>query len=107
LAAASPGLLQGSRVAVGPAGEVYAAWFHAGGPPDAMELRKSSDHGSSFGSTVTVATPYSDFGSGGPGSNLPYAPNYPSLAVDRSAGSHRGRVYMAWAEAEKYTGLSL
>lgn len=102
IAAATPALLQGSRVAVGPSGEVYVTWFRAAGPPDSMLIRKSTDHGVTFGPRVTVGVPYSNFGSGAPGSNLLDAPNFPAIAVDRSLGTHRGRVYVAWAEAENY-----
>src|SRR5205823_11227063 len=103
----TPALVQGSRVAVGPAGEVYVAWFHAAGPPDSMQIRKSVDHGLTFGPIVTVATIYSDYGSGSSGSNLDYAPNFPSLTVDRSAGPHRGRVYLSCAASSNYMAPAL
>jgi hypothetical protein len=107
IAAATPALVQGSRVAVGPDGEIYVAWFRAAGPPDSMLVRKSVDHGLTFGPRTLISTVYSNFGSSGPGSNLLYAPNFPSLAVDRSLGDHRGRVYAMWAEAESYSLASM
>lgn len=107
IAAASPALVQGSRVAVGPAGEVYVTWFRAAGPPDSMLIRKSVDHGLTFGPRKLVAAVYSNFDAGAPGSNLLYAPNFPAIAVDRSLGPHRGRVYESWAEAVNYTDDTL
>jgi len=104
---ATPALVQGSRVAVGPDGEVYVAWFHAAGPPDKMEIRKSVDHGLTFGPTTTASLIYSNYESGGPGSNLDYAPNFPSLSVDRSAGPHRGRVYLSCAATRDYVDMPL
>jgi len=102
IAAATPALVQGSRVAVGPDGEVYVAWFRAATPADSMLIRKSTDHGLTFGPRALIAAVFSDYGTGGAGSNLSYAPNFPSIAVDRTSGEHHGRVYAAWAGAVNY-----
>ena len=46
-----------------------------------------------------MASIYSNFGSGAPGFNRGTGITYPSIAVDRSSGTHRGRVYVAWNES--------
>ena len=96
---ADRGLVQGSRVAVGPAGEVYVTWS-ALGPTDAdfVKLRKSTNGGVSFGAEVTVTSEYSNFGTGAPGFNRPQGITFPSIGVDRSTGPHRGRVYVAFED---------
>ena len=47
--------VQGSSIAVGPAGEVYVAWLDEHLSPSGISIRKSSDGGANFGPTVTVA----------------------------------------------------
>lgn len=101
------GLVQGSRVAVGPAGEVYAVWYaigtdttRAGGYfRDYFRVRRSTDHGASFGGQVNAASLYSNFSSGAPGFNRPNGITFPSLAVDRTHGPFSGRVYVGWNES--------
>ena len=93
--------VQGSQVAVGPRGEVYVAWEEfADFLNREIAIRKSTDHGESFGDIVTVdeVTPVGDgfllqgaFRS---------AFEFPSLAVDPSASSGmHGHVYIAWHDA--------
>ena len=96
------GFVQGSRPAVGPAGEVYVAWYsieRASPYADHMRIRKSADQGANFNAAVTAASIYSNFGSGAPGFNRGTGITYPSIAVDRSTGTYRGRIYMAWNES--------
>ncbi|MFN7988952.1 MAG: PKD domain-containing protein [Thermoanaerobaculia bacterium] len=82
--------VQGSAVAVGPAGEVYVAWLDEHVAPSGISLRKSTDGGASFGARVTVAS-LDELtmltGGGGVRAN-----SFPSLAVDGA-----GRVHVSWA----------
>jgi len=98
---ADAGYVQGSRVAVGPAGEVYTSWYAIGQTAtflDRFQVRKSTNRAASFDPEVTGAELFSNFSSGAPGFNRPRSITFPSLAVDRSSGPHRGRVYLAWNE---------
>src|SRR5262249_9028797 len=98
---ADAGLVQGSRVAVGPSGEVYVTWSVIGAVPpfaDRFAVRKSVNAGVSFATEVTAATLFSNFSSGAPGFNRPRGITFPSLAVDRSTGPNRGRVHLIWNE---------
>src|SRR5207344_2948063 len=52
------GLVQGSRPAVGPSGEVYVTWYQYGLPQSEMHIRRSNDFGATFGSDVVVASFY-------------------------------------------------
>jgi hypothetical protein len=88
---------QGSQVAVGPRGEVYVAWefFHADYFTRELRIRKSSNHGSSFGPSVKV----SDVTAVGDGFTFQggFRNNeFPMLAVDRSGTRTNGNVYIAW-----------
>jgi hypothetical protein len=97
---ASYGWVQGSRPAVGPNGEVYVAWAQSGlVDVDYMKLRKSTNAGVSFGGETLIASEYSNFGTGGPGFNRDHGITFPAIAVDRSTGPHRGRVYVTWNES--------
>jgi hypothetical protein len=100
--------VQASRPAVGPSGEVYVT-FNSIGPVDAdfMVVRKSTDFGASFGPEVMAATEYSNFGTGSPGFGRSWGITFPSIAVDRSLGPNRGRVYVAYSEAVNFYGDSL
>ena len=96
------GYVQGSRPAVGPTGEVYVTWYSietASPYADHMRIRKSTNAGVSFAAAVTAASVFANFGSGAPGFNRGIGVTYPSIAVDRSTGTHRGRVYLAWNES--------
>lgn len=96
------GWVQGSRVEVGPNGEVYVCWSTLGGylgqVQDYIMMRKSTDGGLTFSPEVVVTTQYSNFGTGAPGFNRQRGITFPSLAVDRSTGPNRGRVYVAFED---------
>ncbi len=106
---ADAGLVQGSRPAVGPDGEVYVVWHALGqssGPNrnspfgrDFLRIRKSTDGGATFGTEVTADSLFSNFGSGAPGFNRGMGITFPGMAVDRSDGPYRGRVYLTWNES--------
>ena len=98
------GMVQGARPAPGPAGEWVVAWTSidttlAGGGVDVMRVRISRDHGASFGPAAATPGHYTNFGSGAPGYNRPYGFTFPGLAVDRSDGPYRGRIYVSWNES--------
>jgi hypothetical protein len=101
------GLVQGARPAAGPDGELYIAWTTvdttlAAEGLDRIQVRRSGDGGLSFAATARAADVYSNFGSGAPGFNRGYGFTWPSIAVDRSRGHHRGRVYLAWNESVNF-----
>ncbi|HET7226991.1 MAG TPA: T9SS type A sorting domain-containing protein [Candidatus Eisenbacteria bacterium] len=105
------GLVQGARCAVGPAGELWTAWTAvdtslASDGSDYLRAREARD-GVHFQPEQTVAHVFSNFGSGGPGYNRGYGFAWPSLAVDRSRGPARGRVYLAWNESVDFYADSL
>ncbi len=96
----SVALYQGSRIAVGPAGEVYVAWYEIGPSTfDFQRIRKSTDQGVSFGAQGTVCQFYDNYGTGAPGFNRDRGVEFPSVTVDRSLGANRGRVHVAWNES--------
>ena len=98
--AADNGRVQGSRPAVGPAGELYATWSAIGaGPEDYIRLRKSINQGTNWIADVTPVACYVNFGTGAPGFNRERGIDFPSIAVDRTTGPDRGRVHLAWTES--------
>ena len=95
------GWVQGSRAIAGPGGEVYVTWNEIGQSTafDHMRIRKSVNGGASFGAEAEICKFYTDFGSGAPGFNRLMGIQFPSIAVDRTGGPHRGRVYVTWNES--------
>jgi hypothetical protein len=108
LALSSPsdaGYVQGSRVVVGPNGEVHTTWYAIGQYPginDYFRYRRSTNGGASFNGETTPVSLFSNYGSGAPGFNRPRGITFPSLAVDRTSGPHRGRAYLSWNESVNY-----
>jgi hypothetical protein len=99
-----PGLFpEGSQVAVGPSGEVYVAWefFEGDFFTRSLHVRKSTDHGSSFGPDVKIAD-VTAVGDGETLQGLFRINEFPSLAVDRSGGSTRGNVYVTWNDGGNF-----
>jgi hypothetical protein len=96
------GWVQGSRVEVGPNGEVYVCWSTLGGyigsDADFIMMRKSTDGGLTFAAEQVVTSQYSNFGTGAPGFNRQRGITFPSLGVDRSTGPKRGRLYVAFED---------
>jgi hypothetical protein len=94
------GLVQGARVVMGPAGLVWATWNAIGlTDVDFMRVRRAPLGGTPFGTEVTAVSQFTNYGSGAPGFNRGTGFAFPSLAVDRSTGPHRGRAYLAWNES--------
>lgn len=91
-----PGRAIGASPAVGPNGEVYAAWndFNA----NAIVFNSSFNGGHSWGVPVTISRKTIPFDIGIPAESVRRALVYPSLDVDRSNGPHRGRIYCSWMD---------
>ncbi len=99
-AALDAGRVQGPRVAVGPAGEVWATWNAIGASTlDFMRVRRAPLGGTPFGAEVTAVSQYTNFGTGAPGFNRGIGIAFPGLAIDRSTGPRRGRAYLTWNES--------
>jgi len=101
------GLVQAARPAVGPLGELYFTWMAvdtslANGGLDALRFLVSADYGATFAPQEDVAQVFYNFSSGAPGFNRGYGLMFPGIAVDRSTGPHRGRVYVTWNESLNY-----
>ena len=96
----------GTRVAVGPDGEVFCAFEGGvnsgsdGQGPGTQKIVRSGDFGATFSPPVTAAAVIESWLSAPPGANREEeSVEFPSLAVDRSNGPHRGRVYLVWHDA--------
>ncbi len=98
--------VDGSRIAVGPAGEVYIAWeaFASDYMTREIDLRKSADQGLTFGSVVKVsdATPVGSYDAL---QGMIKATEFPALAVDTTQGSQR--VYIAWNDGRNLTATEV
>jgi hypothetical protein len=96
----SAGFVQGSRPVTGPNGEVYVTWEQIGiaTAADHFVIRKSVDGGLSFSPEVKIDDHFANFGTGAPGFNRLNGVTFPSIAVDRTTGPNRGRLYATWNE---------
>lgn len=94
------GWVQAGRVAVDGDGRVFVMYYLIGqGEQDFYRLCRSTDLGNTFSAPATIQTLYTNFGTGTPGFNRPIGIQFASLAVDRSHGPERGRLYLSWAES--------
>lgn len=105
------GFGQGANVQTGPNGNVYVCWANYGTgtiPANGIGFTKSVDGGASF-STYTVAFPYSGIRVSGPDPTFNYINmnDFPSMAVDKSNGSHRGRIYITYPAKENGNGKAI
>lgn len=100
---ADAGDVQGVRVAVGPNGEVHVTWMHNNPATGMFDIRyrRSLDKGLTFGAEQTVVS-HVPLSTGPPGFNRTRGVDLPSLAVDRTHGLYRGRVYVGFSEAYDY-----
>jgi len=93
------GLGQGVNVQTGPKGEVYVCWADYPGslPATGIGFVKSLDGGKTF-SPASIAFSYSGIREvKGYDSRFNSRVNdFPSMAVDKSCGTHRGRIYIAY-----------
>jgi hypothetical protein len=106
------GFGQGVNVQTGINGEVYVCWadhkqvispFKA----DGMGFAKSTNGGVSF-TPSSVIFPYSGtrVDNTDPTYNFSRVNDFPSMAVDKSTRSHRGRIYITYPEANQIDGHS-
>lgn len=94
------GWVQGARPIVDGTGRVYVMYYLIGQQEeDFYRVRRSDDGGVSFNAPVTAQAVYTNFGSGSPGFNRESGVQFAGLAVDRSHGANRGRLYLSWAES--------
>ena len=94
------GFVQGSRPIVDGNGRVYVVYELIGqSEADYYRILHSDDHGATFSAPVIAESLYTNFGTGPPGFNRPVGIDFCGIAVDRSHGPHRGRVYLSWAES--------
>lgn len=91
-----PGRSIGASPSVGPNGEVYVAWNDY--TANAIVFNSSFDGGQSWGVPRTISTKTLPFDIAIPAESFRGALVYPSLDVDRSNGSHRGRIYCSWMD---------
>jgi len=91
--------VQGSNPVVAQDGTLYVGYeFYPGTlPNNEIRLAKSTDHGQTFGRSVTVSSVWPNGNSGllegGFRNN-----EFPQVAVDRSRGSSQGTIYVAWSD---------
>lgn len=93
------GRVQGSRPAFGPNGQVDVVWQSLGPNDPDFYYYRSSANGTTFGPRVLAVQYLANFGTGAPGFNRNRGITFPSIAVDRTTGPNRGRVYLAWNES--------
>ena len=97
----------GANVQSGPNGEIYATWAEYPnwtGAAQNMGFAFSNDGGVSY--TVSSAFAYHGiriWNIGIPAFNNTRANDFPSMAVDKSCGYHRGRIYITDAEFDNGT----
>lgn len=100
--------VQGSRLVVGPDRELILMYFayDYSRKLSFIRLRRSTDQGATFGLKITLPAGedgvITNYGSGPPGFNRGRGIGLPSLAVDRSSGPRRGRLYAVWEETVDY-----
>ncbi len=92
---------QGPSVQTGVNGEVYVCWADAGVPATGCGFAKSLDGGATF-TPYKIAFPYAGIATSNTDFtfNFTITVDYPSMAVDKSNGAHRGRIYIAYPSKE-------
>ncbi|HEV2106386.1 MAG TPA: T9SS type A sorting domain-containing protein, partial [Candidatus Eisenbacteria bacterium] len=94
------GFVQASRPLAGPDGSVYVAYYLIGQQDaDFYKVARSVNQGATFSTAAVAESVFTNFFTGAPGYNRDIGIQFPSFAVDRSYGPHRGRLYLAWAES--------
>lgn len=87
--------------AVGPNGELYVAWLDT--LNTRLQIDRSFDGGVTFGRDSTVSEMVIPFDTGIPSIKVRRALVYPAIDVDRSGGTHRGRLYCVWSDQADQT----
>ncbi len=98
----------GSQVAVSPSGIVYVTYLFYDNIDgrEVIELRESEDHGTTFRGSVEVTTVV-PAGADSMLQGMFLSNEYPSLAVDRSKGSSRETVYLAWTDGRNRSQIDV
>lgn len=98
---------QGTNVQTGPDGEIYVCWadyINNEYPAKNIGFSYSNDGGINYSSSTAFA--FNGIRESG-GSNSKFGDtkinDYPSMAVDKSCGIHRGRIYIVYPELENST----
>ncbi|MEO6833561.1 MAG: 3-coathanger stack domain-containing protein [Chitinophagaceae bacterium] len=98
---------QGTNVQTGPNGEVYVCWTdYSNGslPGQNMGFSSSSDGGLNYVSSTAFAFNGIRTTRGGNGNfGNTRVNDYPAMAVDKSCGNNRGRIYIVYPEFENST----
>ena len=108
---------QGTNVQTGPNGEVYVCWAdYTDGhiPEKGLGFARSTDGGQNF-STASIVFNYTGIrvadaqGHDAPDPNIggTRVNSFPSMAVDKSNGPLRGRIYVVYAEKENGNGKAI
>jgi len=93
------GFVQGSRPIVDGNGRLYVVYELIGQSfSDFYKVCSSSNQGLTFTVPTVAESLYTNFGTGTPGFNRPQGIDFCGVAVDRSQGPNRGRLYLSWAE---------
>jgi hypothetical protein len=92
-----PGRSIGASPSVGPNGELYVSWNDY--VANAIMFNRSTDAGKTWGQPTAISTKNIPFDIAVPAESFRRALIYPVLDVDRSNGSHRGRLYCSWVDS--------
>ena len=96
---------QGANVQTGPGGQVYVCWAdytNGNFPEQGLGFVSSTNGGQTFAAS-RIAFTYTGIRNGNAGQaefNNIRVNSFPSMSVDKSAGSHRGRIYVAYSARE-------
>src|SRR5438874_9486292 len=91
-----PGRSIGASPAVGPNGELYVAWNDYSA--NVIAFNRSFDGGKTWDHQRVVSSKTIPFDIAIPAESFRAALVYPEVDVDRSNGSHRGRLYCSWMD---------
>ena len=91
-----PGRSIGAVPFVGPQGDLYVAWNDAGA--NTIAFARSTDGGATFSPQTVVSPKVIPFDIAIPAEMFRGALVYPACDADRSAGTHRGRLYCSWMD---------
>ena len=100
--------VNGSQVTVDPSGLVYVTYlfYDNVNGRELVRFRRSLDHGTNFQTPVDVTTVV-PAGSDSMLQGFFLSNEYPVLAVDRSMGTNRGTIYLAWTDGRNHSQLDL
>jgi hypothetical protein len=107
------GFGQGTNVQTGPNGQVYVCWadhsqFIYPYQADGLGFARSNNGGVSF-QPYKVVFPYDGIRTFGddPTFNYTRVADFPAMAVDKSKGAHRGRIYVTYPTKQNHVGKAI